>query len=201
MNAYASDAWNAIIREAAVSPLGITALALLVAGFVVLTLVKRSDKPAFRLAAILILLFFCGGLAMAAIYRVEPTVTVEPPGSPPGKAAEAAPPARPEPRQPPAASGAPDKGLASPAPDLRRKIERPALKPFTSPGIAPRSSARAPAPVECGIAWTDWADVRAPVPNPCPAGCTRGKILAQSFRAVGFPPRAQVRQQLQCLRG
>lgn len=197
MNAYASDAWNAIIREAAVSPLGIMALALLVAGFVVLMLVKRSDKPAFRLAAIFLLLFFCGGLAMAAIYVAEPTVDA--PRSPASKVAEATPPAQPGTAQPPAAPAAPDKRLSSPAPEVRRGIERRAAKPLSSPGVAARSAA--PAPVDCGIAWTDWADVRSSVPNPCPAGCTPGTTLAQSFRAAGFPPRAQVKQKLQCLRG
>ena len=197
MNAYATDAWNAIIREAAVSPLGIMALALLVAGFVVLMLVKRSDKPAFRLAAIFLLLFFCGGLAMAAIYRVEPTVDA--PKLPAGKVAESAPPARPKPTPPPAAPGVPDKRLSSPAPEPKSRVERRAARPSTSPGVMARSAA--PAPVDCGIAWTDWADVRSPVPNPCPAGCAPGTTLAQTFRATGFPPRAQVKQKLQCERG
>lgn len=69
---FASSAWAEIIAKAAVSPLGISALVVLVVGFVVL---RRSDSIGARLTVILALLIFCNGLVTAAFYTVSPTVT------------------------------------------------------------------------------------------------------------------------------
>ena len=68
---YASSAWAEIIAKAAVSPLGISALAILVVGFIILALVRRGDSVATRIGAITLLLVFCGGLVTAAIYSVQ----------------------------------------------------------------------------------------------------------------------------------
>ena len=72
---YARSAWGEIIAQAAVSPLGITALVILVVGFVMLALVRRDDKVGARLSIIILLLLFCGGLVTAAFYNVQPTIT------------------------------------------------------------------------------------------------------------------------------
>jgi hypothetical protein len=64
---YASH-WDEIIAEAAVSPLGISALAILVVGFIIPVLVRRGDSVATRIGAIILLLGFCGGLVTAAFY-------------------------------------------------------------------------------------------------------------------------------------
>jgi hypothetical protein len=72
---YASNAWAEIIAKAAVSPLGISALVILVVGFVVLSLIRRDDKIAARLTIVVLLLVFCGGLLTAAFYNVRPAVT------------------------------------------------------------------------------------------------------------------------------
>lgn len=74
MEKFASSAWADIIAKAAVSPLGIAALVVLIVGFVVLRLISPDDKPHFRLITIVILMFFCGGLMIASIYSVRPTV-------------------------------------------------------------------------------------------------------------------------------
>src|SRR5437016_3701088 len=71
---YASNAWAEIIANAAVSPLGISALVILVIGFVDLALIRRDDKIAARLITVALLLIFCGGLLTAAFYKVNPTV-------------------------------------------------------------------------------------------------------------------------------
>lgn len=72
---FASSAWSEIITSAAGSPLGISALVILVVGFVILGLVRRDDSGAVRLGAIVLLLLFCGGLVVAASYTVKPTIT------------------------------------------------------------------------------------------------------------------------------
>jgi hypothetical protein len=72
---YATNAWAEIIAKAAVSPLGISALVILVVGFVVLALIRRQDKIAARLTIVVLLLVFCGGLVTAAFYTVRPAVT------------------------------------------------------------------------------------------------------------------------------
>ena len=71
---YASNAWAAIITKAAVSPLGISALCILVLGFVILALIRRTDKIGARLTVIVLLLLFSGGLETAAFYTVKPIV-------------------------------------------------------------------------------------------------------------------------------
>jgi hypothetical protein len=78
---YASNAWAEIIAKAAVSPLGVSALVVLVVGFVVLALIRREDKIGARLTIVVLLLVFCGGLLTAAFYNVRPAVT-QPDASP-----------------------------------------------------------------------------------------------------------------------
>lgn len=95
---YAPSAWGEIIAQAAVSPLGISALVILVVGFVILALVGRRDTVRTRLASIVLLLVFCGGLVAAAFYNVQPTVTRpqnSQPSAPTAPSAPASPPATP----------------------------------------------------------------------------------------------------------
>lgn len=70
---YASSAWAEIVAKAAVSPLGISALAILVVGFITLALVRRGDSVATRIGAIILLLVFCGGLAISVQPNSTPT--------------------------------------------------------------------------------------------------------------------------------
>ena len=92
---YATSAWSEIIAQAAVSPLGISALVILVVGFVILTLIRRGDSVATRMTSIVLLLLFCSGLVGTAFYMVQPTTTrpqVSPPvPSTPGAVPQAAP--------------------------------------------------------------------------------------------------------------
>ncbi len=67
------EAWAEIIRAAAVSPLGIAALALLIMAFAVYRLIDPKDKPWVRLSAIVTLMVSCFGLMGAAIYTANPT--------------------------------------------------------------------------------------------------------------------------------
>jgi hypothetical protein len=76
---FASNAWAEIIGKAAVSPLGIFALMILVIGFVILALVRSKDKVSTRLTVIALLLLFCAALSLAALYSVEPTTATPPP--------------------------------------------------------------------------------------------------------------------------
>lgn len=70
---YASNAWAEIVAQAAVSPLGISALVILVVGFVILALVRPGDSVFMRLTSIVLLLIFCGALTIVAFYHVQPT--------------------------------------------------------------------------------------------------------------------------------
>jgi len=174
MEAYASKAWAEIIGKAAASPLGIIALVVLVAGFVVLALVKRRDKPGFRLFAIVILLLFCGGLVATAVYTVRPT----------------------------SLSAAAVKGVESEGPSQQpptQTTEGPPAQPSPPPSQTP-STAQAPVRVDCGTAWTGWVNIGGGVGDPCPTGCVRGAEIGQSFRAVGLPPHPQVKHKFQCWR-
>ena len=179
----ASNAWAEIIGKAAVSPLGITALVVLVAGTVVVTLIKRTDKPHVRLGAIGILFTFCGVLASVSLYTAEPTAL------PPVAAQEAK---TEGPSQQPPLPSSGSKGVESPQPTPTTPAAPPPL------AKAPPPLAKAPARVDCGTAWTGWIDAGRAVGNPCPKGCPRGAELGQSFRAVGFPPRPQIKHKFQC---
>lgn len=66
------DAWSAIIGRAAVSSLGIAALSLLIVGSVITAIIRPTDKAGLRFAVIVILVVFCGGLFLGAIYGVKP---------------------------------------------------------------------------------------------------------------------------------
>jgi hypothetical protein len=169
MDGYASNAWTEIIGKAAVSPLGIIALIILVAGFVVITLFGPKDRAEIRLLAVFILLLFSSGLAFAAIYNVQPTAL--PPAEIKGAEIEKPSQQPPQPSEPP-----PQAKTAPPAPAVAKASTRK----------------------DCGTAWTGWVDVGGSVGNPCPSACTRGAELGQSLRAVGFPPRPQVKHKFQC---
>lgn len=109
---YASSAWAQIIASAAISPLGVSALVILVVGFVILALIRRNDAGAMRLGAIVLLLICCGGLVLVASYNVKPTIVPPEPSvilAQPPVVAQSPPPA---PSTPPAAVTAP----ASPPP-------------------------------------------------------------------------------------
>ena len=176
MEGLASNAWAEIIGKAAVSPLGITALVVLVAGSVVIALIKPKDEAHIRLWAIITLLVFCGALVGAALYTAQPTAL--PPAAAKGAQTEG-------PSQQPSLPSTDAKG-AKPAPPTS--------------AAPPPPVTHAPARVDCGTAWTGWVDVGGAVGSPCPTGCSRGAELGQSFRAVGFPPRPQVKHKFQCWR-
>jgi len=175
MEGYAPEAWSQIISTAAVSPLGIASLMILIVGFVVLALIKRADKPLMRFGVIILLMLFSGGLLGAAVYSVRPTAASSAVAKGGGESTSA-----PEPAPPP-----------------------PPVKPATetSPAIkAAETMKLAEARRDCGAAWTGWVEPGGGVGNPCPAGCDRGDELGQSYRAVGFPPRPQTRHKFQCWR-
>ena len=92
---YAPNAWSEIIAQAAVSPLGISALVILVVGFVVLALVRRSDTVLVRLTSIVLLLVFCSGLIGTAFYEVQPSVIRPEAATPSGQLSAPASPQRP----------------------------------------------------------------------------------------------------------
>lgn len=173
METYASNAWAEIIAKSAVSPLGISALVLLIVGFVVICLVKPSDKVSVRLSVLGILLLFCGALVGVAFYGVEPT-TLSPSAE---KSAEGI---GPVPAPPVVVSEAPP-----PKPPPPSLLPKPQVK-------------QPPARIDCGAAWTGWLSLGAGVGNPCPKGCARGAELGQSYRAVDFPPKPQVKRKFQC---
>lgn len=173
MESFAPSAWSEIIAKAATSPLGIAALMTLVVGIVIVSLVKPTDKPHFRLLAIIILMIFCGGLMGAAIYSVRPTVL-----------------------PPDAASGAQTEGPSQQPPAMASQPPAPAVP--SQPAMPP--AAPVATRNDCGTAWTGWVDVGGGVGNPCPGGCTRGAELGQSYRVVGFPPRPQTKHKFQCWR-
>lgn len=174
MENFEPSAWAEIIAKAAVSPLGIAALALLIVGFVVVNLIRPADKPHFRLTAIVILMVFCGGLMGAAIYSARPTAL--PPAAAAGAQTEG------PSQQPPASQSSPS------APSVPAQPAGSASAPVTA------------ARTDCGTAWSGWVDAGGAVGNPCPSGCTRGAELGQSYRAVGFPPRPQTKHKFQCWR-
>jgi hypothetical protein len=74
----------------------------------------------------------------------------------------------------------------------------PSVPPAPARSQPPAS--KAAARIDCGTAWTGWVNVGGSVGNPCPSGCARGAELGQSYRAVGFPPRPQVKHKFQCWR-
>jgi hypothetical protein len=50
----------------------------------------------------------------------------------------------------------------------------------------------------CNAEWSGWVDIGGAVGNPCPAGCSRGGELGQSYRVVGLPPRPQTKHKFEC---
>lgn len=182
MNGLASDAWTEIIGAAAVSPLGVTALVVLVGGTVVVMLVKPSDKAYVRLSAIAALLVSSSALAGFSLYTAQPTSVA--PGA--GAAeSEGGPSARAPARADRPAAAAPPVAAMEP-----RRRERTAT--------TARSAPEAP---DCGKVWTGWTDTDAALRVPCPDGCVGGAELERSFKLVGFPPRPQVNRRFQCVPG
>lgn len=189
MGATTSEAWAEIFKDAVTSPLGIIGLAILVAGSVVITLFRPQDKPSMKLAALAMLLLFCGGAIFVALYFTEPIITVT--QQAPNDAPES--PVQPHSRSQGALSIIASQAAAATA----------QLKLAQAP--APPSAPRPPAEngrASCGTEWTQWVDVKdgSDVQDPCPPACTRGPELARSFRVVGFPPRPQARYMFQCWR-
>ena len=169
----ATNAWAEIIAKAATSPLGIIALVVLVAGSVVTALFSARASTHARIFVVVLLLVFWSGLVVAAVYTVRPTSL--PPGATKGAEAEGPAQEPPAPAKPPAA--------------------QPTPAPIPQPPVA-----QAPVRTDCGTAWTGWVNPGSGVGSPCPAGCERGAELGQSFRAVGLPPRPQVKHKFQCWR-
>jgi hypothetical protein len=173
-----SSAWAEIIAKAAVSPMGIAALTSLIVGFVVIALIPRSDKPSVRVAVLVLLMLFCGGLMGGAIYSVRPVVA---------SGAVAA-----------GAASAASNAVVVPAPSTTASQVTAASPPAPAP-VAPPPAAVA-ARTDCGANWTGWIEVGNAVGSPCPKGCSRGDELGQSYRVVGFPPRPQTQHKFQCWR-
>ena len=179
MESFASTAWAEIISKAAVSPLGIAALALLIVGFVILRLVPPNDKPRFRLIVILVFMLFCGGLMAASIYSVRPTALPQ--------------------------SAATDVQTEGPSHQLSNPTSATPSSSLQPPGGTPATASvttasSPPIREDCGTAWSGWTDVGVGVGNPCRSACTRGTELGQSYRVVGFPPRPQTKHKFQCWR-
>jgi hypothetical protein len=174
MGNYAPNAWSEIIAKAALSPLGIAALVLLIVGFVVISLVRPVDKPQMRVAVIVLLMLFCGGLLGAAIYSAQPTALPT--------------------------SGTADRHEAVPGSSSSASPTRPPAAPPTAPTQSSPTPATAATRTDCGAAWSDWIEIGGGVGNPCPSNCSRGDELGQSYRAVGFPPRPQTKHKFQCWR-
>lgn len=181
MGNFASEAWPAIIKAAAASPFGIGALAMLVAAVVVIVLFgpATTSSAGARLVAIGLLLLFCAGLSLAALYTAQPTV--------------------------PSAEASPSRPETSPSPPAKPQVPKtPSAKPPTTPPAKPPiAKAPAPAPTrrDCGTAWTAWVDVGdvgSEALHACRVGCVRGQELAKAFRVVGFPPSPEVRFKFQC---
>lgn len=97
---FATSAWAQIIGTAATTPLGISALVILVMGFVAISLIGKNDSIRARLGVIVLLLLFCGGLVIASFYAVRPTaarreIAAEEPPAPTAEHPSAPPPAAP----------------------------------------------------------------------------------------------------------
>lgn len=188
MGSLAPSAWSALIANAAVSALGIAALSGLVVGSVVLALIKPADKPEVRLGVIVLLMLFCGALFAGAIYEARPTTLSSA-----------------------VAKGAAEAALQSPSLVAGSisgdQASHPASAVVTVPAPAPAPipvltlPTQAVARTDCGNSWSGWTEVGGAVGNPCPAGCTRGDELGQSYRVVGIlPPRPQTQHNFQCWR-
>lgn len=108
-------AWAEIIRAAAVSPLGIAALALLIMAFGVYRLIDPKDKPWVRLSAIVTLMVTCFGLMGAAVYSANPTV----PSREVAEGSKSEEPSAPRPKPPPGVT--PPGVTPPPAVNLTRK--------------------------------------------------------------------------------
>jgi len=184
---YAPNAWAEIISKAAISPLGIAALVSLIVGFVVLALVPRSDKPAVRVAVLVLLMVFCGGLMGAAVYGarpIAPSVAVAAGATTAGASGT---------RSAPTTQASGQSTLPTPTPEAPTTASAtPQVQPPPPPAVATRT--------DCGAYWTGWIEVGNAVGSPCPQGCSRGAELGQSYRAVGFPPRPQTQHKFQCWR-
>lgn len=172
MENYAPSAWAEIIAKAGVSPLGVAALISLMVGFVVLALVPRSDKPGMRITVLVLLMLFCGGLMGGAVYSARPI-------APSAAVAAGA-----------AAAVTPLVVASQSAPTVQSPTAPTALSQSQAPVAAARQ--------DCGANWTGWIEVGDAVGSPCPAGCSRGDELGQSYRIVGFPPRPQTQHKFQC---
>lgn len=174
MEAYAPQAWSQIIASAAVSPLGIAALIVLIVGFVILTLFRHEDRPQARFLVIGLLMLFCVALFAGSIYSVRPV----------------------------AASAVVARGAGEPSPP-GENASVPSAANSTSHSASVRTEAdenqRLVAPrADCGSSWTGWVNPGAGVGDPCPQSCSRGDELGQSYRLVGFPPRPQTKHKFQC---
>jgi len=110
---YAPSAWAEIISKAAVSPMGIAALVSLIVGLVILVLISPKDKPIIRLTALFLLMLFCSGLFIGAIYIVRPVLL----------------------------SPIVSKGAADPIPTTPKPTTQPVPAPVPAP-VAPASVAR-----------------------------------------------------------
>jgi len=174
MESYSPNAWSEIIAKAAVSPLGIAALVVLIVGFVVIALVKPADKPQTRLTVIVLLMLFCAGLIGAAIYSAQPTALP--------------------------ASGANETHDVVPGSPSSTSPNRAPTVPASSSAQSLPTPATVVTRTDCGTAWSDWIEMGGGVGSPCPSSCSRGDELGQSYRVVGFPPRPQTKHKFQCWR-
>jgi len=51
---------------------------------------------------------------------------------------------------------------------------------------------------DCGTVWAAFIRSGYGQPNPCPAGCYRGKVLRKQMRMRGMPPWPEYRREFQC---
>lgn len=194
MNGYASSTWTELVKAAAASPLGIVALVALILGFVGLVWFRHTDSPMVRLIAFGMLILTCGGLAGAAVYRVEPTIVnpdaVEPvrnAGDDEGDEDPRIPGARPAKWKFPTDQVVRD--------EIRIASTRAASDPVRDP--ADTEQPRPDSPM-CGPAKTVWMASGSRPGDPCPARCVAAGEISRTLRVTGFPPKPQVRYEFQC---
>jgi len=175
MNSIPNSGWPEIIGAAAVSPLGILALIVLVVGLIATLLFSTKDKPSVRVTVLALIVVAFSALGGFALYQVQPSRLSSKPKDTPS-------------------STAPDGNATTPKPPL--STTQPAQTVAPLPSVRPQPAAR----VDCGQHWSGWIEVGGAVGNPCPEGCSRGDELGQSYRVVGFPPRPQTQHKFQCWR-
>lgn len=168
MPAPSPSVWPAIISSAAASPLGLAALALLAVSLVSMYLFGPKDSSQLRVTVIVLLSIFCGGLFGGAVYSARPSRL----------------------SQTTSASNATASADHVTPLTSNQSLSAASHTPLVKNVQPPASALSAHERVGCGSAWTGWVEVGGGVADPCPFQCVRGDELGQSYRVVGFPPKA-----------